>query len=78
MILTNFNARFTGVSATIANLAEHHERHFKVVILGKPLPVGTRRIGPRQLFRFLWHRPAGRRVRIWHARRTAEMFVGWI
>jgi mannosyltransferase len=75
VILTNFNSRFTGVSATIANLAERHEQRFDVVILGKPLPVSTPQMGRWQLPRFLWGR-ATRPVRIWHARRNSEMLLG--
>ena len=75
VILTNVNSRFTGVSATIANLAERHERRFEVVILGKSLPVSTPRMSRWQLPRFLWGRE-NRPVRIWHARRNSEMLMG--
>jgi len=75
VILTNFNSRFTGISATIANLAERHERRFEVVILGNSLPVSTPWISRWRFVRFLWRR-SERPVRIWHARRNSEMLMG--
>ena len=75
IILTNFHSRFTGVSATIANLAERHEKQFDVVILGKRLPVSTPQIGRWQLPRFFWKRGHDK-ISIWHARRNSEMLLG--
>lgn len=75
IILTNFHPRFTGVSATITNLAERHEKSFDIVILGDPLPVSTPQVTRLQFPRLLWKRN-GRKVRIWHARRNSEMLLG--
>ena len=75
VILTNFHPRFTGVSATITNLAERHEQNFNIVILGDPLPVSTPQVARWQFARLLWNRNR-RRVRIWHARRNSEMLLG--
>ena len=75
IILTNFHPRFTGVSATITNLAERHEKSFDIVILGDPLPVSTPQVTRWQFPRLLWKRN-GRKVRIWHARRNSEMLLG--
>ena len=77
IILTNFHSRFTGVSATIANLAERHEKQFDVVILGKRLPVSTPQIGRWQLPRLFWKHGYSN-VSIWHARRNSEMLLGII
>jgi mannosyltransferase len=77
IILTNFHSRFTGVSATITNLAERHEQQYDVVILGKRLPVSTRQIGRWQLLRLFWNN-GYRKLSIWHARRNSEMFLGII
>ena len=75
IILTNFHARFTGVSATIVNLAERHEKQYDVVILGKRLPVSTRQLSRWQLFRLFWQH-GFQKVSIWHARRNSEMMFG--
>ncbi len=77
VILTNFHARFTGVSATITNLAERHEQQYEVVILGKRLPVATRQIGRWQIFNLFW-KQGYKRISIWHARRNSEMLFGII
>lgn len=76
IVLTNLHSSFTGVSATIANLAEHHVLNYDAVVLGSPLPSPVPRIGWWPALRFLWRRPLGRRVRIWHARRNQEMLAG--
>ena len=77
VILTNFHSRFTGVSATISNLAERHDQQYDVVILGKRLPVSTRQMGRWQLFRLFW-KNGFRKKTIWHARRNSEMLFGII
>jgi len=76
IVLANMHGSFTGVSATIANLSEHHARRFDTAIFGQELPTSVRRFGWWRLARLLWQRPAGRRVRIWHARRNPEMWLG--
>lgn len=77
IILTNFHSRFTGVSATISNLAERHDQQYDVVILGKRLPVSTRQMGRWQLFR-LFRQNGYKKISIWHARRNSEMLFGII
>lgn len=76
VVLANMHGSFTGVSATIANLAEHHARRFDTAIFGQELPTSVRRFGWWKMARLLWRRPAGRDVRIWHARRNPEMWLG--
>ncbi len=76
VVLANMHGSFTGVSATIANLAEHHARRFDTAIFGHELPTHVRLLGWWEMARMLWQRPAGRHVRIWHARRNPEMWLG--
>ena len=73
VIVTNFKRRLTGVTTTALNVTAHQRAQGK-------LEVGL--CGPRhewKLWQVLlrgWARPPGRRVRIWHARRNAEMAWG--
>ncbi len=76
VVLANMHGNFTGVSATIANLSEYHARRFDTAVFGQELPTSVRRFGWLEMARLLWQRPAGRRVRIWHARRNPEMWLG--
>lgn len=73
VILPNMHDRFTGVSATIANLSEHHARRFSVAVFGNAIPSTVTRFGWLKMARMLC---ADRKVRIWHARRNLEMGLG--
>lgn len=73
VIAPNFKRRLSGVTSTIIQLVPEQNRlGQKVATLGPGLPASLPSIGFIDLFR-LWKAPAGRRRRIWHARRNLEM-----
>lgn len=73
LFLTNFNSRFTGVSATIANLLPHQSQHYDLRLIGKPLPLCPAPISAREARRLSRTAPKGRPFAIWHLRRDPEM-----
>ncbi|MFC3076318.1 glycosyltransferase family 4 protein [Shinella pollutisoli] len=76
VIAPNFKRRLSGVTSTIIQLVPVQNRlGQKVATLGPGLPPHLPFLRWRDLLR-LWSPPAGRRWRIWHARRNLEMLPG--
>ncbi len=73
LVVTNFNARFTGVSATAAGIVQRQQALHRMVLLGHPLPGGPAPLGRREGPKLARSGPATRPVQIWHVRRNPEM-----
>lgn len=73
LFITNFNRRFTGVSATIANLVPHQSQSYDLRLVGQPLPGAPAPITARQARALSRTPPPGRPFAIWHVRRDPEM-----
>jgi mannosyltransferase len=73
IIAPNFKRRLSGVTSTIIQLVPvQRALGQKVATLGPGLPADLPHIRFRDLFH-LWRAPAGRKTRVWHARRNVEM-----
>lgn len=76
IIAPNLKRRLSGVTSTIVQLIPCQIRlGIRIAALGPGLPPGLPRLKWPQLAG-LWRPPAGRRRRIWHARRNNEMAAG--
>ncbi|QIB32598.1 glycosyltransferase family 4 protein [Ancylobacter pratisalsi] len=75
VVAPNFKRRLSGVTATLERVLPFQARALHIAALGPGLSPDVPRIGFAGLLHF-WSRPAGRRVRIWHARRNVEMLAG--
>lgn len=74
VIVTNFDANFSGVSATIANTLPLQAADLDVGLLGAGLGLpGVRRVGWGEVLRRGWQKPADKPFAIWHLRRNLEM-----
>lgn len=73
LIITNFNPRHTGVSATAAAVARVQMDRFDLALAGHPLPGLPEPLGRLQAVRLSRTRPAARPFVIWHVRRNSEM-----
>lgn len=76
VIAPNFKRRLSGVTATLERVVPAQAKSMSIAALGPVLPPGIPRIRFRDLGG-LWSLPAGRRFRVWHARRNVEMLAGW-
>ncbi|QJP17390.1 glycosyltransferase family 4 protein [Starkeya sp. ORNL1] len=76
VIAPSFKRRFSGVVATVIALVPAQARHIGIRALGPRLPDTVPQISWGDFWRGAWHRPDGRRWRIWHARRDIEMLFG--
>ncbi|WEX75848.1 glycosyltransferase family 4 protein [Sinorhizobium numidicum] len=73
VIAPNFKRRLSGVTSTIIQLVPvQRTLGQKIAVLGPGLPPTLPSVRFRDLMH-LWKPPAGRRCRIWHARRNVEM-----
>jgi mannosyltransferase len=78
VIAPHFKRRLSGVTSTVIQLVPIQNRlGQKVVTFGPGLPSHLPSMGYAAL-PALWRPPAGRRVRVWHARRNIEMLPGII
>ncbi len=78
VIAPNFKRRLSGVTSTIVQLIPaQRAAGLSIAAFGPGLPASVARMGYGDLLR-LWKRPAGRRFRVWHARRNVEMIGGLI
>lgn len=78
VIAPNFKRRLSGVTSTIVQLIPLQRRKgLNIATLGPGLPDSLPKIGWLSLLG-LWQKPAGRRFRLWHARRNIEMSAGII
>lgn len=73
LYVTNFNPRFTGVSATAANVLAGQVKTLDAVLVGHPLPACPAPLGLRAALRLSRAAPQGLPFAIWHVRRNAEM-----
>jgi len=81
VVVANLHRRYTGVSATIAALLPHQGRLCRVGLFGRDLRgadlCDVPRLGWAEVARLGGAPlPAGRRWRIWHARRDTDMVAG--
>lgn len=72
LMITNLHKRFTGVSATIANLVPHQAQTYDLRLVGDPLPGCPAPISLAQA-RALSRQPNGKPFAIWHVRRNPDM-----
>lgn len=73
LFVTNFNPRFTGVSATAANVIRQQAKTRDLRLVGHPLPGCPDPIPVSQARALSRTPPAGRPFAIWHVRRNPEM-----
>ncbi len=73
VFVTNFNANFTGVSATAANVVAAQELTNRVHLVGHPLPGCDQPISLSQARALSKTDPDDQRFHIWHVRRNTEM-----
>jgi mannosyltransferase len=73
LFVTNFNPRFTGVSATAAAVLAQQMHMYQAVLVGHPLPGCPEPITKRRALALSRRAPAGRPFSIWHVRRNTEM-----
>lgn len=73
LYVTNFNPRFTGVSATAAAVLAAQSRDLDAVLVGHPLPLCPAPVTLRRALSLSRTPPANRPFAIWHVRRNAEM-----
>jgi len=73
LYVTNFNPRFTGVSATAAAVLAVQAGQMPVALVGHPLPGCPAPLGRRAALALARVPPAGRAFSIWHVRRNPEM-----
>lgn len=72
LFVTNLNPRFTGVSATAANVIRQQVQHHDLRLVGHPLPGCPTPVTVAEARR-LSRRPTGKPFAIWHVRRNPEM-----
>lgn len=73
VFVTNFNPRFTGVSATAAGVVAEQVKHLPLALVGVALPGCPAPLTPRAAARASRRPPPGRDFAIWHVRRNSEM-----
>lgn len=75
LYVTNFNPRFTGVSATVAAVLPQQLDRFRTVLVGHALPGCPTPISWRQALSLSRRAPRDRPFAIWHVRRNSEMQI---
>lgn len=73
LFVTNLNPRFTGVSATAANVIRQQARTHDLRLVGHPLPGCPEPISVAQARALSRQAPPDRPFAIWHVRRNPEM-----
>lgn len=73
LFVTNFNPRFTGVSATVAGVLAQQVQQFDAVLVGHALPGCPPPLSLRQALALSRKAPPGLPFAIWHVRRNTEM-----
>ncbi len=73
LFVTNYNARYTGVSATAERMAQAHLGRYDLALVGQPLDGLPEPIPPAAARRLSRRPPDGRAAVIWHVRRDPEM-----
>ena len=73
LFVTNFNPRFTGVSATTAAVFNVHKTNLNASLVGKPLYGCPQPLSKREAIKLSWTQPKSYPFNIWHVRRNPEM-----
>ncbi|WP_138933670.1 glycosyltransferase family 4 protein [Roseovarius arcticus] len=73
LIVTNFNANFTGVSATAAGVLRAQTARYDLALAGRALPGCPAPVTVAEARRLSRDVPPGRPFVIWHVRRNSEM-----
>ncbi len=73
VVVTNFNANFTGVSATAAAVVRAQEGKYDLRLAGYPLPGCAAPVSRMAALALAKQGPATRPFQIWHVRRNPEM-----
>jgi len=73
VFVTNFNPRFTGVSATTAAVCKIQRSQLDVALVGKPLSGCPSPLNKRKAISLSKIQPADKPFNIWHVRRNSEM-----
>lgn len=73
LYVTNFNKRFTGVSATAGAVTLQNLDRYRTALVGVGLPGLPDPISRRAALALSRNRPDGRPFAIWHVRRNSEM-----
>ena len=73
LVVTNFNANFTGVSATAAAVARAQQSKYDMRLAGYPLPGCAEPVSRTASLVLARNGPATRPFQIWHVRRNPEM-----
>lgn len=77
VVAPNFKRRLSGVTSTVVQLVPLQAAEIGIATLGPGLPEGLPKMRWWQVPSLL-RRPAGRRFRVWHARRNPEMLAGML
>jgi mannosyltransferase len=78
LIIPNLNWRYSGGTAVNRTIAPLLAQRCRAAWLGPDRPEGIRRLTLRELVRLRFRHPQRHPVRIWHARRNVEMWVGLV
>ena len=73
VFVTNFNPRFTGVSATTAAVCKIQRSQLDVALVGKPLGGCPSPLNKREAIALSKIQPPDKPFNIWHVRRNSEM-----
>ena len=73
VFVTNFNSRFTGVSATTASVCKVQKSQLEVALVGKPLSRCPSPLSKREAIFLSLKQPKDKPFNIWHVRRNSEM-----
>ena len=73
VFVTNFNPRFTGVSATTAAVCKIQKSQLDVALVGKPLSGCPSPLNKRKAIFLSKKQPTNKPFNIWHVRRNSEM-----
>jgi len=73
VFVTNFNPRFTGVSATTAAVCKIQKSQLDVALVGRPLSGCPSPLNKRKAIALSKKLPANKPFNIWHVRRNSEM-----
>ena len=73
VFVTNFNPRFTGVSATTAAVCKIQKTQLEVALVGEPLSGCPSPLNKRKAISFSRKQPTNKPFNIWHVRRNSEM-----
>ena len=76
VLVTNFQRRFTGVSATADAVVSRQSDEYEVRLVGRPLPLNPEALTFREAIFRSRRPPSDRPFVIWHVRRNLEMAAG--